>query len=312
MSYPESGAINNLGSYDQARGHLHSKHLQWSFGGVRGREGDWFFRKLAALPIKEQVVVVTAMGFGGIYIDRRGYLEKISELDKQCVPLPSSQAVRLKKRCVTVEELERDILSEIRPSGDLKFLTSQDQQLSFIALNKVANNVDTTAQANIFLKPIGFKLIDKKPVQLEGGFEEAIDLRKDDPDLPVYLGSVNGFAGISIKNGERIGRWSDALVAKQVTVWLAKPLPKKFTLHIRAQAAGLNAGKPIQVRIGKEIKEITFGSEFETKTLSFELETPIYKIEFKPADPFSPARRWGSGDTRLIAVLFQEILIAPQ
>jgi phosphoglycerol transferase len=311
MAYSDNGAVNNLGSYDQARGHLHSKHLRWSFGGVRGREGDWFFRKLSVLPIKEQVAVVSAMGFAGIYIDRRGYLETISEQDKQCLPPATSQVVRLKKRCITVTELEQSILSAIPPESarDLKYLTSQDQQLSFIALDKAVNDVAITAQANSYLQSIGFKLVDRMPVQLEGGFEEAIDLRKDDPDLPVYLGSVNGFAGISIKNGERIGRWSDALVAKHVTVWLAKPLPKKFTLHIRAQAAGLNAGKPMQVKIGKQIKEIIFGSEFETKTVSFEIDEPVYKIEFKPADPFSPARRWGYGDTRLIAVLFQQILI---
>jgi hypothetical protein len=134
-------------------------------------------------------------------------------------------------------------------------------------------------------------------------------LRKDDPDFPVYLGGLSGLSGISIENGARVGRWSDKLFAKQVTVWLAKPLPKKFTLQIHAQAAGLNAGKPMQVKIGKQTKEIIFGSSFETKTVSFEIDEPIYKIEFKPADPFSPARRWGYGDTGLIAILFQQILI---
>ncbi len=146
---------------------------------------------------------------------------------------------------------------------------------------------------------------------MEGGFEEPIDFRKDDPDMPVYLGGLSGLSGIAISNEGRVGRWSDALFAKRVTVWLAKPLPKKFTLQIHAQAAGLNASKPMQVRVGKQTKDIVFGSTFETKSVSFEIEEPIYKIEFKPADPFSPARRWGYGDTGLIAVLFQQIQILP-
>jgi hypothetical protein len=125
------------------------------------------------------------------------------------------------------------------------------------------------------------------------------------------VGGVTGLAGISIENGIRVGRWSDALVAKRVTLWIAKPLPKKFTLHIRAHAAGLNVGKPMQIKIGKQTKDIIFGSEFETKTVNFEVDEPVYKIEFKPADPFSPARRWGSGDTNLIAILFQQIQIVP-
>jgi phosphoglycerol transferase len=71
MGYPEYNHVNNLSSYEQARGHLHSNTLNWSFGGIRGREGDWFYRKLAQLPIEQQLTVVQALGFAGVYIDRR-------------------------------------------------------------------------------------------------------------------------------------------------------------------------------------------------------------------------------------------------
>lgn len=311
MAYSDNGPVNNLGSYDQARGHLHSEHLKWSFGGVRGHEGDWFYRKLALLPLNEQVTVVSAMGFAGIYIDRRGYLDGIPEKNKRCVPYLTSQVVRLKNNCITITEVERDISAAIDTSADLQKMVSKDQQLVFMHLKSLPRTSETLMQANAYLLPIGFKLVDGIPVQTEGGFETPIDLRVDDPDLPVYVGGVTGLAGISIENGIRVGRWSDALVAKRVTVWIAKPLPKRFTLHIRAHAAGLNVAKPMQIKIGKQTKDLIFGSEFETKSLSFELDEPVYKIEFKPADPFSPARRWGYGDTNLIAILFQQILIVP-
>jgi phosphoglycerol transferase len=312
MAYPDNGAINNLGSYDQARGHLHSEHLKWSFGSMRGREGDWFYRKLALLPLSEQVAVASAMGFAGIYIDRRGYLDAVPEKDKRCALFLTSQVLRLKNNCVTISEVEHDISAAIDSSSDLQKMVSKDQQLSFMPLKSLAITPAAIMQANAYLLPIGFKLVNGMPVQVEGGFETPIDLREDDPELPVYVGSVTGLSGISISNGIRYGRWSDALTAKRVTVWLAKPLPKKFTLQIRAQAAGLNAGKPMQIKIGKQTKDIVFGSEFETKSVDFEMDEPVYKIEFKPADPFSPARRWGAGDTNLIAILFQQIQIVPK
>jgi len=315
MAYSDNGAVNNLGSYDQARGHLHSEHLKWSFGSMRGRAGDWFYRKLALLPLQEQVVVVSAMGYAGIYIDRRGFIDASPENDKKCAKYAASQIARLKNNCVTHVELEQSLEQSISQAIDATTkqfkLVSKDSQLVFLPLKPSVLNQEELARANALILPIGYKLVNGVPVQLEGGFDDPIDLRKDDPDMPVYLGGMTGLSGISITNEGRMGRWSNALHAKRVTVWLAKPLPKKFTLQIRAQAAGLNAGKPMQVKIGKQTKAIIFGSEFETKSVSFEIEEPIYKIEFKPADPFSPARRWGSGDTGLIAVLFQQILIVP-
>ena len=311
MAYSDNGAVNNLGSYDQARGHLHSEHLKWNFGSMRGRAGDWFYRKLALLPLSEQVTVVSAMGFAGIYIDKRGFINNSAENDKKCAKYTASQVDRLKNNCVTNAELELDISKAIAASTNQPKLVSKDSQMVFLPLKPYVLNQEELSQANAYIQPIGYKLVNGVPVQLEGGFEEPIDLRKDDPDFPVYLGGVSGLSGISIGNEGRVGRWSDALFAKRVTIWLAKPLPKKFTLQIHAQAAGLNAGKPMQVKVGKQTKDIIFGSTFETKTVSFEIDEPITKIEFKPADPFSPARRWGYGDTGLIAVLFQQIRIVP-
>ena len=314
-SYPENGSVNAMGSYDQARGHLHSHHLNWSFGGMRGREGDWFYRKLAQLPISQQVVVVSAMGISGIYIDRRGYLDAEPESVKQCANFLTSQVTRLKSNCMAYTELEQEIANTLEAQTGLKTLTSSDNQLVFIPLKPQASTANATSpvtqisQANAYILPIGYQLVNGIPMQVEGGFETAIDFRKDDPDMPHYYGGVTGLAGISISNGERLGRWSDALRAKHVTVWLAKPLPKKFRLQINAQAAGLNTLKPMQIKIGDQTKDVIFGSKFETKSVFFETDKPVYKIEFKPAEPFSPARRWGYGVNDLIAIHFQKILI---
>jgi phosphoglycerol transferase len=301
MAYPENGSVNGLGSYDQARGHIHSSNLNWSFGGIRGREGDWFYRKLALLPIAQQVEVIKAMGFSGIYVDRRGYLT--NDLDARCVLYANSKTDRAKNDCTTISEVEEDIAVAIGPGANQKKLISQDGQLSFSPLVSSNNQV----LVDSYLLPIGFKLVNGIP-ESAGGFEEILDLRKN--ELPSYVGRITGLSGITVSGGQLIGRWSDANLAKRVTVWLTKPLPNKFTLTVRALSSGSNVGKPVQIKIGKQTKELVFGSEFESKKVSFELSEPAYKIEFKPYDPFSPARRWGTGDNRLLAVEFEQISIA--
>ena len=318
MAYPESTAVNSLGSYDQARGLLNSSQLRWNFGGMRGRMGDWFFRKLALLPVDQQITVIKAMGFSGVYIDRRGYLS--SGLDKRCTPFVESKIKRVQNSCETIAEIEQDIANAVGPTLSQQKMVSKDAQLSFTPISPLGtqaskadeSNLASASLADSYLKPIGFKLQNGIPVQTEGGFEEALDLRNSNLDLPHYVGSVTGLSGFTVVNGANEGRFSDTMEAKRVTVWLSKPLPKKFTLQIRAEAAGPNAGKPLKVKIGKQVKEVVFGDKFSTESVAFETSESVYKIEFIPTEPFSPARRWGAGDTRFLAVNFQLITIIPE
>ena len=312
MAYPESSPVNGLGSYDQARGLLNSSQLRWNFGGMRGRLGDWFFRKLSLLPIDQQITIVKAMGFSGVYIDRRGYLG--AGLDKRCEPFVKSKVDRLKNNCMTIAEIESDIADAVGAELSQQKLVSLDAQLSFTPVtpsNKQATEAETLV-ANSYLQAIGFKLQNGIPVQTDGGFEEPLDFRKSDLDFPHYVGRVTGLAGLTAANGINLGRFSDAMEAKKVTVWLSKPLPKKFRLEIHAEAAGPNAGKPLKIKIGKQVKELVLSDKFSTQSVVFETNDPVYKIDFIPAEPFSPARRWGASDKRFLAIHFQQISIAPE
>ena len=319
LGYPEFNAVNNVGSYDQARGHLHSTTLKWSFGGIRGREGDWFYRKLAHLPIEQQLTVVEALGFAGVYIDRRGYLN--SNTEKRCQAYENSKMGRLKADCLTVNELEQDIADALSggtqsAENKLKKLISQDKQLSFFSLvtrSKQMSKSESLALANQYLLPIGFAIENGVPVSA-GGFETPIDLRKT--EYPPFVVGVTGLAEISedasvpVGSAKRItGRWSDAYVAPVVKLWLAKPLPKAFKLTITARGAGPNADKPLQIKIGKQIKELTFGADMQTKTVEFDLDGKFQAIEFKPYQPFVPARRWGTSDIRKLGVEFEQMII---
>ena len=68
----------------------------------------------------------------------------------------------------------------------------------------------------------------------------------------------------------------------------------------------------MKIKVGKQVKEMVLGAAFSTQTVHFETNEPVYKIEFIPADPFSPARRWGTSDKRLLAVQIQTVTIRPK
>ncbi len=323
MGYPEYSPVNNLSSYDQARGHLHSNALKWSFGGIRGREGDWFYRKLSHLPIEQQLTVAQALGFAGVYLDRRGYLNTRTE--KRCLTFEDNKIALLKNDCLTVNEIEQDIAAVLGIEGvraDTK-MVSPDKQLSFFPIQAGAglplSQLSATknaalAMANQYLLPIGFEIVNGVPV-VAGGFETPIDFRKT--EFPPFVVGVTGLAEIA-ENGSapagsaaRItGRWSDAYVAPFVKLWLAKPLPPAFKLTITARGGGPNADKPLQIKIGKQVEEVSFGADMQTKTVSFELDGKFQNIEFRPYQPFVPARRWGTSDIRKLGVEFEQIVIS--
>ena len=70
--FPEAGMIVGTGPYDQVRGWLHADSLRWSWGSVRGRDGDWQ-GALVRLPAPEALDALTAVGFAGLMVDRAGY-----------------------------------------------------------------------------------------------------------------------------------------------------------------------------------------------------------------------------------------------
>jgi phosphoglycerol transferase len=73
--FPEAGMIVGTGPYDQVRGWLHADSLRWSWGSVRGREGDWQ-GALSRLGPAEALDALTAVGFSGLMLDRAGYADQ--------------------------------------------------------------------------------------------------------------------------------------------------------------------------------------------------------------------------------------------
>jgi len=71
--FPESGPTSSMGDYDQLRGYLHSQRLHWSYGAMKGREGDLWQKEVSAEPTGQLVRDLAAAGFTGVYVNRKGY-----------------------------------------------------------------------------------------------------------------------------------------------------------------------------------------------------------------------------------------------
>ncbi|MGC8603950.1 MAG: sugar translocase, partial [Desulfomonilaceae bacterium] len=81
FEFPETPPTNQLNDYDLFRGYLHSKNLKWSYGAIKGRETANLFKTINQMPLTEQIKHIRALGFQGIYIDRRGYTDRGANLE---------------------------------------------------------------------------------------------------------------------------------------------------------------------------------------------------------------------------------------
>ncbi|WP_330114619.1 hypothetical protein SA496_24510 [Pseudomonas sp. JS3066] len=80
MHYPESQTVVNMPDYMHLTGYLHSERISWSYGAVRGREGDAWYKRVSSLPARNLLIALENSGFSGIYIDRRGYEDRAISL----------------------------------------------------------------------------------------------------------------------------------------------------------------------------------------------------------------------------------------
>ena len=100
MGFPEMPPILNIGHYEPSIGFLHSVNLKWSYGVIKGRIGDVFYKALAQQNVARQVDVIRKLGFAGIWVDRRGYQDggKAVESDLQNVLGAAPQFMSVDKK----------------------------------------------------------------------------------------------------------------------------------------------------------------------------------------------------------------------
>jgi len=79
--FPEHGPVEQLPEYTPMIPYLHSKTLRWSYGVIKGRRGDEWNARVAALPAEEAVDTLAQAGFSGIYVSRYGYADRGAKLE---------------------------------------------------------------------------------------------------------------------------------------------------------------------------------------------------------------------------------------
>jgi len=269
VAFPEVPPVNHLAAYDQARGYLDSKTLRWSWGAMKGRSGDLFFRELAKEPIEQQIATARRLCFSGVYLDRRGYADEGAAIEAQ---------------------LQRIL-------GKPPALTSAGKQQIFFNLTDGAQPTCTLPQS-ITPEQIMERAdlaVDESGVKYHATLSDGIDFSR--AGTPEFLARLNGLSGV-----EPWGRWSDALVGPAVSLQFVKPLPDHFVLHLRVQGFGPNAGRPAQVTVGDETQTFLPTSEPADYALSFSNRQAAKLITIKPAQPMSPHDLGMSADDRKIGL----------
>jgi phosphoglycerol transferase len=99
LPFPEGPASIWFEATDHFRCYLHSRHLRWSHGAMRGREGDRWREGVAGKPLPEMVRTLTEAGFRGLLVDRAGYKDHAARLEPRLTRLLGVQPLVSKAPC---------------------------------------------------------------------------------------------------------------------------------------------------------------------------------------------------------------------
>lgn len=265
MPFPETPPLNRLADYQLAIGFVHSKNLHWSFGGMKGRDGDMYYRSLANESIEKQLEVIKRLGFNGIYIDRRGYSDNANALITQLTTL----------------------------LGSPPLLNSANGELVFFKLSsdEVPNLVGLSVKQ--IMEKSGY-YADHLGPRYSANLQEGINFTRS--GWPAFIQNISGFSSL-----EPWGRWSDGNARLVFTT----PLPQTFTMIMTAQAFGPNADKPAKVLIGTREYEIKLeGAASEVRIQVDLMGQTTDTISFLPSKPISPRALGINSDKRKLGIGF--------
>lgn len=267
MPYPEVPPLYRLPDYGLSVGFLHSSSLHWSYGGMKGRSGDLFYRSLSKEPITKQLEVIKKLGMAGIYIDKRGFADNGNALIKQLTDLLGTSPTLT------------------RSDGEIVFFkTSQEHPV----------NLERMSAEQIMQKS-GY-IIDHLGARYIATFAEGINFTR--PDFPSFVKDMRGLSG-----PEAWGRWSDANLASSIRIDFNDPLPNRFNLKFTAQPFGSNTGQDLQVRIGPQLHRFKLNEGlFEYHKMIDLGGEKIYDIEFISPQPISPQQLNISSDSRKLGI----------
>ncbi|WP_202323302.1 DUF7024 domain-containing protein [Mesorhizobium sp. 113-3-9] len=105
---------------------------------------------------------------------------------------------------------------------------------------------------------------------------------------------------------EAWGRWSDG---PMVTLEFVKPLPKKFVLHLTANAFGPNVGRPISVHTGSQSATFVLSRSAQEIAIPFENSEASTSISISIPNPISPKELGLNQDRRKLGIAFRQMSV---
>jgi phosphoglycerol transferase len=82
VAFPESpGPTPHMPDCDHFRAYLHSTTLRWSYGAMKGRKTDAWQKWIAEQPLDKMVRALVEAGFGGVYLNRKGFADEGATLE---------------------------------------------------------------------------------------------------------------------------------------------------------------------------------------------------------------------------------------
>ena len=80
VPFPENPPVHGMSDYDHFRAYLHSANITWSYGAMKGRDGDQWQREIVKKSLDKMLEDLSFSGFNGIYVDSYGYTDNGKEI----------------------------------------------------------------------------------------------------------------------------------------------------------------------------------------------------------------------------------------
>jgi phosphoglycerol transferase len=233
MDFPDP-PVHRIRDYEHSRGYLHSKTLRWSYGTMRGRDGELWQRWVTSKPLNEFLQTIALAGFTGIYLDRYGYSDVGAEIEKKLTrllninPIVSDDnrlvffdmrdfAERLKGKYINVEK-----------SSSIRGLKKLQQTDLPIETKGIRYNVDVLRVVKDYIEISGWAFINEKSSE-NSKIQLGLWSKKNSylinticdkrPDVTAYFKSLNfddsGFSSVIAKEEIEIGTYKLGIYIKK-------------------------------------------------------------------------------------------------
>lgn len=294
QNYPGDDQKYAMDVYAHSLAFLHTSQLRWSFGGMRWREGDWFYRQLALLPLNDQLDIIRAMGFKGITIDKSGYCDGgkwiIQQTQNYLNQYPYSQPL------VTINHTNgHSIFIAFPEINDPSLLNRVQQHLTkihyFFDANKTPKPIQESKITIDFKNTSTFPTV-KKITGIFNNYQPINYINNIATDfINPQSNELHNFQALcEYKTAKHLAlnnkklESSHMLFKKDVVLVLNHNLPKKFHFFIHTNAINYKYDFDVVVRYGKNTKVIALKDLQSGGSLEFEnqQDLPIFTLTVIP------------------------------